>query len=245
MFSPLIDETLLFEMPVSPGYYKEAARAWKKQVLGQRDKEYGIKLAVSPAFVTDRMVFAGTPDGLARSTDGGSQWERLGGNVLDEHAYVESVAVSPNYSQDRTLFVSARGQGLLQSRDGGDSFSIVGSSLMENNTLLAHYPSMTPKFPTISFSPTYRSDKTLYAFSGPKLFRSKNNGETWEVLRTPTVTLSARALAWYRGYFLRFLVRVKQNAFESFLFLLLCVGVAYGIVKWVRHRKDVQRAQVT
>lgn len=191
------------------------------------------------------MVFAGTPDGLARSTDGGSQWGRLGGNGLDEHAYVESVAVSPNFSQDRTLFVSARGQGLLRSRDGGDSFSIVGASLIENNTLLAHYPSMTPKFPTISFSSTYGSDKTLYAFSGPKLFRSNNNGETWEVLRTPTVTLSARALAWYRGYFIRFLVKVKQNAFESFLFLLLGVGVAYGIVKWVRHRKDAQRAQVT
>lgn len=254
-FSPLVDDSMFFEMPVSPGYWEDAASAWKEHVLTQREKEYGIRLAISPDFATDQTVFAGTPDGLLRSANGGGSWKRLGGDGLEPRAFVEGVAVSPDFSRDRTVMVSVRGRGLLQSRDGGDSFFDVGGGLKSRNILPAHYPSMTPKFPPIVFSPGYGSNKTVYGFAGPRLFRSVDAGKTWKPVPVPAPSLRVRFDAWWAGKFMPWFRRtdfipgvstdVPKRALMTyaamFLLFVLAVVAAGGVVAWVRRRSGARR----
>ena len=79
----------------------------------------------------------------------------------DDDAYIESVAISPDFANDRTLIVSARGRGHFRSTDGGASFTEIASGLTRDQHLLANYVGVVPKFPSIVFSPTYALDRTL------------------------------------------------------------------------------------
>jgi photosystem II stability/assembly factor-like uncharacterized protein len=79
-------------------------------------------LAVSPAFVTDRTVFAADGRSLVfRSTDGGETWEELtqiapvgGASDADVH-----LSISPAYPADPTLWAAIEGGLACRSTDGG------------------------------------------------------------------------------------------------------------------------------
>ena len=74
-------------------------------------------VAVSPAYATDRTIFAVVRDSLLRSNDGGVSWRRLT-DGLARHVPV-ALAVSPRFADDRTVFVATRRAGLFVSRDRG------------------------------------------------------------------------------------------------------------------------------
>jgi len=229
-FSRLIEPALNFEMPVSPAYPEEATTAWKESILSQREKAFTIKIAISPAYATDKTVFAGTADGLRRSLDGGRSWQRLAGGGFDEHAYIEAVAVSPEFEQDETLVVSVRGRGHYRSRDGGDSFSEIGADLATNNVLLAHYVGMTPKFPSIVFSPAFASDRTLYGFSDTGLFRSVDGGTSWKALPTPVATTGTRIYAWARYAVRYYHIRPRAKKLVTLLCVIAILGAGTAYV---------------
>jgi len=122
--------------------------------------------AVSPNFSVDQTVFAGmSPQGLLRSLDGGSTfsaiWNACGSPV-------RSLAISPAYTIDRTLFASLT-NGVYRSRDAGENWENVGTSFDLRSTQLA-------------ISPDYRSDHTLFAGGSSGLFRTRDGGEKWEKL---------------------------------------------------------------
>ena len=79
-------------------------------------------MALSPCFDADQMAFLyGPQEGIWRTADGGRSWECLGERLpsLD----IRSLAVSPGFPQDRVL-VAASTDGILLSRDAGDSWSL-------------------------------------------------------------------------------------------------------------------------
>lgn len=236
-FHRLNGSALYFEMPVSPAYPKEASAAWKDHVLSQREKAYAVKIAVSPAYARDATLFAGTADGLRRSRDGGRSWHRLAGFGFDEHAYIETVAVSPDFEHDDTLMVSVRGRGLFRSRDGGDSFSEIGAALKEGNKIPAHYVGMVPKFPSLVFSPDYASDGTVFGFSGTDLLQSQDEGDTWKTMPTPSVGVVARVRVWQR-YWLERLhgVSRKQVFLGGVVVLLVATGGLFRMKKRISRR---------
>lgn len=78
-------------------------------------------LAVSPDYQYDETLYVVILDQIQRSTDGGLTWKRLR-NGLTNKASISSIALSPQFSADSTVFVSTRGDGIYISRDRGSSW---------------------------------------------------------------------------------------------------------------------------
>jgi photosystem II stability/assembly factor-like uncharacterized protein len=70
-------------------------------------------VAISPAFASDRLVLAGTNNGIFRSADGGTNWQPIGRAEVGAGTVVPRVEFSPAYATDRTVFAVASGRGLM------------------------------------------------------------------------------------------------------------------------------------
>ncbi len=122
-------------------------------------------LAISPDFETDLTLFAGTANGLFKSTDGGSSWFRP---VSHAGIDVTSVALSPNYAQDQTVFVGTWGTGILGSTDGGASWQLRNWGLGEL------------EIASVLLSPDYASEPFIIAATREAgIYKTTNGGAYW------------------------------------------------------------------
>lgn len=104
-------------------------------------------IAVSPEFELDRTVWSayrviegvgdGTPDaGVNRSTDGGTTWQLTSAGLPGEYEpFPATLAPSPAYASDRSVFTALRGQflgwnqhSLFRSYDGSETWVDLGSA---------------------------------------------------------------------------------------------------------------------
>ncbi len=111
-------------------------------------------LAISPAFSQDRTLWSayrviegvgdGTPEsGIIRSTNGGATWHLTSiGLPGDYEPFPATLAVSPGFANDRSLFTALRGQflgwdqhSLFRSYDGGESWVDLGPAPANPNAL--------------------------------------------------------------------------------------------------------------
>lgn len=139
-------------------------------------------------------VYAGTSDeGLFKSIDGGTGWDRLSGI---EHPRVTSVAVSP---ADGAVYAGTEPSALFVSRDGGASWRELEG--------MRHLPSA----PTWSFPPrpwTSHVRAIAPSHADPNLIvvgielggvvRSTDGGETWQDQR-PGAQADCHSLTAHRG----------------------------------------------
>jgi photosystem II stability/assembly factor-like uncharacterized protein len=124
-------------------------------------------LEISPTYDQDEILFIAISDYVLRSTDGGHSWKALV-NGLDNKHDLSSIAISPSFHTDKTLFLSSLGDGIYKSQDGGDSWTTLGKGLSDL------------KISLLSISPNYRSDRTvLAAGTDGGLFRSEDGGDGW------------------------------------------------------------------
>lgn len=101
------------------------------------------------------------------------------------HDPIVTVAVSPNYEQDHTVLAATDYltapmgvHALLRSTDGGVTWSVVPG--VPNNS----------KITTVVFSPNYGTDQTIFAAGIGGIFRTSNQGASWNLLsRTSTPDL--------------------------------------------------------
>lgn len=140
-------------------------------------------LEISPAFSADHTLFAGGYGPTQRSTDAGLTWQ-----VLPGYTPSFALAVSPDFSQDRTLWSAYRviegvgdgtpEAGVIRSTDGGASWRLASAGL----------PGSYEPFPaTLAASPAFASDHSLFtALRGQflgwdqhSLFRSYDGGASW------------------------------------------------------------------
>lgn len=127
-------------------------------------------MAVSPDFQNDGTVFAGTWDGIYRSTNRGENWTRVA--FPSKEIYV--IRISPSFSADRTLFAGLD-DGVYRSTDGGNNWTGLGLT----------------KTLDLVLSPAFASDRTLFAATTEGVYRSTNGGTTWErKMITPTTSLA-------------------------------------------------------
>jgi photosystem II stability/assembly factor-like uncharacterized protein len=148
-----------------------------------REIDPGALVAISPTYGADGTVFAGTDSGLFVTRDAGRSWSEITAAPLTATSRVEAIAVSPDYPNDQTVLVSTRDAGLLRSTDGGASFREVGTQLFESNHLVADFSN--PTSAPIQFSPTFATDRTIFAYAQTDVVRSTDGGDSWEVLGLP------------------------------------------------------------
>ncbi|GEM_PF-806995 len=130
---------------------------------------YVRSLAVSPAFTTDRTLYAGTyGGGVLRSTDGGANWLAVNQGLTNTNVY--AVALSPAYATDRTLYAGTAG-GVFRSTDGGANWLAASKGLADTDVR------------SLAVSPAFAADRTLYAGTTGGVFRSTDGGATWQAAR--------------------------------------------------------------
>ena len=130
-----------------------------------------VSLAISPAFASDRTLFAThglwtTGYRVYRSTDEGDSWQ----DVTPAWTGLPStphLAISPDFANDRTVYVVG-GLQTFVSTDGGDTFVPTTGWLAFNDVT------------KLAFSPAYATDRTLFALvRNVGLYTSPDGGITW------------------------------------------------------------------
>ncbi|HRI56866.1 MAG TPA: hypothetical protein PK170_07200, partial [Anaerolineae bacterium] len=128
---------------------------------------FNTRLAASPAFDQDGIVFLASPNILLRSSNGGVDWRTPQEPVSGP---ITQIAVSPAYTADRTVFVataSSNGQYVLRSTDGGERW--------QNVT-----PQNSAPAGGLVLSPGYAADQTVFIWTGEgRVSRSTDSGATW------------------------------------------------------------------
>jgi photosystem II stability/assembly factor-like uncharacterized protein len=79
------------------------------------------EIAISPDFSKDSTIFLVTPYTLLKSTNGGRSW--LSANSGISTPYISTIAISPNYASDQTLFAGIEESGrIFKTTNGGSSW---------------------------------------------------------------------------------------------------------------------------
>ncbi len=121
---------------------------------------------ISPVFSKDQTIFISMLDLLKKSTDGGHSWEKLV-NGLDNRYPFSSIAISPLYEKNKTLYISSDGDGVYRSEDGGVSWNKANRGFENLNiNLLSIFHSEGDEF-------------VLAASSKGGVYRTSNNGKNW------------------------------------------------------------------
>jgi len=140
-------------------------------------------IVFSPAYSQDQTIYVAGSGGLFQSTDQGTSWTLSTGTSL------ESVALSPNFATDNTLFIVTSQKTILESTNRGQTWT----------TLPAPGP-LTDGLTLIAVSPNYAADQTLILGTAANgIFKSTNGGANWTHV-TPSLRSKVTALAFSPGF---------------------------------------------
>ncbi len=132
-----------------------------------------IQVAISPNFATDHTVLATRNEKLYRSIDGGIHWALISSLPFAPVTNHSRIYLSPDYTHDRTIFVSHYWCGLYRSTNNGASWVQMGPN---QSTVIADF----------AISPGYPGDLTLYlSIYDAGIYRSTNGGTSWDLLPSP------------------------------------------------------------
>ncbi len=135
-----------------------------------------ISIVLSPGFLVDRTAFVSTAAGdVYKSTNRGVTWTLLPApnRELSEQTNVHNrrLAISPNFSQDQTMFLPTF-EGMWKSSTAGASW---------------RYSEVLPTYlvRSLSLSPNYGQDETVFASTyGGGMVRSQDRAQSWTPLTT-------------------------------------------------------------
>jgi photosystem II stability/assembly factor-like uncharacterized protein len=129
--------------------------------------------AFSPAFATDRMVFAATSHGLYKSTDGGDTWQWLEDAASIPPLDITQVVLAPDYPTSGHLLAANQYGCLALSQDYGQTWvkCVMPASVFD-----------------YQYSPGFASDNTIFV-SGSNVYRTTDRGLHWTQILTDTVGL--------------------------------------------------------
>jgi photosystem II stability/assembly factor-like uncharacterized protein len=146
---------------------RDSAASWQKVNTGLIPEEVldaslalGVNtLVVDP--VDSNIVYAGTTNGLFKTTNHADSWMRIGQSLPDQ--FISSLAVHP--TQHAILYIGGRA-GVLKSADGGQTWQAMNAGLATLNirTLV-----MSPRDPQLLYAGT----------NGSGLYRSTDGAATW------------------------------------------------------------------
>ncbi len=115
-----------------------------------------------------RAIYAGTTNGVFKSTDGGSTWTEANSGLAGIDVF--SLAIDP--ANPATLYAGTFGSGVFKTTDGGHSWALASSGLTDAIVLSLAIDPATPS--------TLYSGATSAFFAG-SVFKSTNGGHDWTV----------------------------------------------------------------
>jgi photosystem II stability/assembly factor-like uncharacterized protein len=145
-----------------------------------------LAVIVSPSFESDQRVFAGVHGGILRSADGGTNWHVAA--LRSPPPIVTTLAISPNFAHDGTLFAGTMEDGVFRSADRGSRWSAWNFGLLDLSVL------------SMAISPGFVDDETLFVGTETGVFRSTNGGRAWREVNFPTELAPVLSLALSPGY---------------------------------------------
>ena len=153
---------------------KNATESWEKTTNGMvafdakmASMALGINRIVIDPSNTD-IVFAGTTQGLFKSTNQGDQWVKIGQQLDD--VYISGIQLDPTHTQ--TLYL-ATSDGVQKSIDGGETWKIKDAGLDATSIR--------------SIEMSRQNPKTLYVgTNGGGLYKTVDGGNNWR--RLPLVS---------------------------------------------------------
>lgn len=140
-------------------------------------------LIPSPDFINDHIVFAGLNHSttipeqtdLMISLDQGTHWQARDQGLCD--AAITAMVLSPDFSEDSTLFVMQNRELIFKSQDAGITwvqlYSDSGASCESSGSGYGH---------ELYVSPDYAQDTTLFSSNSDGLYASYDDGLTWQHL---------------------------------------------------------------
>ena len=130
-----------------------------------------VACAISPAFETDKTLFCSVTfmqNFLLKSTDGGETWSTSQKGISSWA--VSSLAFSPDFAVDATLFAGTVGGELFKTTNGGASWELCNGTVQASNIR------------TIAISPFFGADQVIYyGTEDHGVYRSIDGGATWSV----------------------------------------------------------------
>ena len=130
---------------------------------------------VSPNYGSDQTVFAGTnDDGIFKTINGGEVWTPVNDGIPSYYPpliSITSLAISPDYTNDQTVFAGTNRTGIYITTNGGTTWSAVNAGL----------PDITNTWVTsIAISPYYANDRTVYAvILDGGIYKTTSAGADW------------------------------------------------------------------
>ncbi len=149
---------------------KNATESWEKITQGMvafDAKMASMALGVNRIVIDEAspdIVYAGTTQGLFKTTNQGDHWTKVGKALKD--IYISGIQMDPTDSQ--TIYLATSG-GVQKSTDGGNTWVLKNTGIEATSIR------------SIQMSPM--DQKILYAgTNGGGLYRTVNEGETWNRL---------------------------------------------------------------
>lgn len=147
--------------------------SWQAAVRGK-----GVPITAISA--NDSVVFAGDLQGaLSRSDDGGESFTTVGKGLPKEP--INSIALSPDFATDQTLWLSARSGGVYRSDDEGQTWTRKSRGLTTDEQAKKVDVS---DFRTLAVSPANGEGSQLFLGTFDGLSRSADGGDHWEPWET-------------------------------------------------------------
>lgn len=138
-------------------------------------------LAATAVITVGETVFAGVKGAVLRSDDAGSNWHIAG--LASPPPQVVALAVSPHFADDGVIVAGTADDGVFVSTDGGMNWVAWNFGLLDYHIF------------ALAFSPNFNRDGTLYAGTESGIFRSHNNGRSWNELSFPMTAAPVLSLA--------------------------------------------------
>ena len=141
-------------------------------------------IAVDPT--TPSTLYAGTTDGIFKSTNGGGSWQTV--NTGLTNLGVNALVLDP--AIPTTLYAGTNGGGIFKSTDGGGSWRAVNTGL---TYLFVYALALDPTSPNELYVGMYCGCGNLAPYIG--IFKSTDGGENWQAVNNGLATLEVFAFA--------------------------------------------------
>lgn len=151
--------------------------SWEMLPLPEATRSAPIKIALSSNFAVDQTIILMVSEGdtltanLYKSINGGQSWTLLNSNLPIAATLDPDLKLSPNYSQDKTIFISDYSKGLYRSQNDGQSWQ-----LLSNKSSITSF-AVAPEYPT--------DNRLLISLYNEGISRSDNGGTTWTTPNSP------------------------------------------------------------